>query len=98
VLTVRANQPASHAKIGWMIFTDAIIKKISTEKTGVIFLLWGKFAQQKKALIDTTKHHILIAAHPSPFSAYNGFFGCNHFLKANELLSAQGLPSINWAL
>jgi uracil-DNA glycosylase len=98
VLTVRANQPASHAKIGWMIFTDAIIKKISTEKTGVIFLLWGKFAQQKKALIDTTKHHILIAAHPSPFSAYNGFFGCNHFLQTNELLSAQGLPSINWAL
>lgn len=98
VLTVRANQPASHAKIGWINFTDAVIKKISTEKAGVIFLLWGKFAQQKKALIDTKKHHILIAAHPSPFSAHNGFFGCNHFLQTNELLSAQGLSSINWAL
>jgi uracil-DNA glycosylase len=98
VLTVRANEPASHAKIGWINFTDAVIKKISTEKTGVIFLLWGKFAQQKKDLIDTKKHYILTAAHPSPFSAYNGFFGCNHFLQTNELLSAQGLPSINWAL
>ena len=98
VLTVRANQPASHAKIGWTMFTDTVIKKISAEKTGVVFLLWGKYAQQKKALIDANKHYILTAAHPSPFSAYNGFFGCNHFLQTNDLLSAQGIPTINWAL
>jgi uracil-DNA glycosylase len=98
VLTVRANQPASHAKIGWTTFTDAIIKKISIERSGIIFLLWGKFAQQKITLIDTQKHHVLQAAHPSPLSAYNGFFGCNHFLQTNELLSSQGLTPINWAL
>jgi uracil-DNA glycosylase len=98
VLTVRANQPASHAKIGWTTFTDAIIKKISVERSGIIFLLWGKFAQQKIAQIDTQKHHVLQATHPSPLSAYNGFFGCNHFLQTNELLSWQGLTPINWAL
>lgn len=98
VLSVRANEPASHAKIGWMNFTDAVIQKISTEKKGIVFLLWGKFAQEKAHLIDITKHHILKAAHPSPFSADKGFFGCKHFSKTNTLLVEQGLDPINWIL
>ena len=98
ILTVRANEPGSHSKIGWMNFTDAVIKKISDEKSGIIFLLWGKFAQEKQALIDETKHHVLKAAHPSPFSAFQGFFGCNHFVKTNELLTNQGLQAIDWKL
>lgn len=98
VLTVRANDPASHSKIGWMEFTNAVIKKISDEKKGVVFLLWGKFAQEKQVLIDETKHYVLKAAHPSPFSAFNGFFGCKHFSKTNELLMNQGLDPINWAI
>ena len=96
VLTVRANEPASHAKIGWMDFTNVVIRKISDEKTGVIFLLWGKFAQEKQVLIDETKHHVLKAAHPSPLSAYNGFFGCKHFSRTNALLAKQGLEVIDW--
>ena len=96
VLTVRENEPASHAKIGWMHFTDAVIRKISDEKKGVIFLLWGKFAEQKQTLIDETKHFVLKAAHPSPFSADKGFFGCKHFSKTNELLAKQGLQVIDW--
>ena len=98
ILSVRANEPGSHSKIGWMNFTDAVIKKISGEKSGIIFLLWGKFAQEKQALIDETKHHVLKAAHPSPFSAYQGFFGCNHFVKTNQLLTEQGLQPIDWKL
>ena len=98
VLTVRANEPASHAKIGWMDFTNAVIRKISDEKTGVIFLLWGKFAQEKQVLIDETKHHVLKAAHPSPLSAYNGFFGCKHFSRANALLAKQGQEVIDWMI
>ena len=98
ILTVRANEPGSHSKIGWMNFTDAVIKKISDEKTGVIFLLWGKFAQEKQVLIDETKHHVLKAAHPSPFSAFQGFFGCNHFVKVNELLTSHELQPIDWKL
>lgn len=96
VLTVRANEPASHAKIGWMDFTNAVIKKISDEKQGVVFLLWGKFAHDKQVLIDETKHHVLKAAHPSPFSADKGFFGCKHFSRANDLLMKQGLSPIDW--
>lgn len=98
VLTVRANEPASHAKIGWMDFTDAVIRKISDEKEGIIFLLWGRFAQEKQILIDETKHHVLKAAHPSPFSADKGFFGCKHFSRTNELLMKQGLAPIDWNL
>jgi len=98
VLTVRANEPASHAKIGWMDFTNAVIKKISDEKKGIIFLLWGKFAQEKQVLIDETKHFVLKAAHPSPFSADKGFFGCKHFSKTNELLTKQGIMPIDWTL
>jgi uracil-DNA glycosylase len=98
VLTVRANEPASHAKIGWMDFTNAVIQKISNEKKGIVFLLWGKFAHEKQIFIDATKHHILKAAHPSPFSADKGFFGCKHFSKTNELLMQQGIEPINWKL
>ena len=98
ILTVRANEPASLAKIGWMNFTDNLITKISDEKKGVIFLLWGKFAQEKQLLIDETKHFVLKAAHPSPFSANRGFFGCKHFSKINELLTDQSLATINWKL
>lgn len=97
-LTVRANEPCSHQKIGWMNFTDAVIKKISDEKSGVIFLLWGKFAQDKQVLIDETKHFVLKAAHPSPFSADKGFFGCRHFSKTNQLLEKQNKKPIDWKL
>jgi len=97
-LTVRMNEPASHAKIGWMGFTDAVIKKISDNKKGIIFLLWGNFAQQKEVLIDEDKHFLLKAAHPSPFSANKGFFGCKHFSKTNELLIQQGHSPIDWKL
>ena len=98
ILTVRANEPASHSKIGWMMFTDAVIKHISDKKSGVVFLLWGKFAQEKQSLIDETKHHVLKAAHPSPFSADKGFFGCRHFSKTNEYLIQQGQAPIDWKL
>ncbi|ANI88424.1 uracil-DNA glycosylase [Arachidicoccus ginsenosidimutans] len=97
-LTVRANEANSHSKIGWTIFTDAVIKKISDEKRGVVFLLWGRFAQEKATLIDVSKHHILKAAHPSPLSAHNGFFGCKHFSKANEFLIKEGLQPIDWMI
>ncbi|GAC1396117.1 MAG: uracil-DNA glycosylase [Sediminibacterium sp.] len=95
-LTVRANEPASHSKIGWMDFTDAVIRKLSDEKKGIVFLLWGRFAQEKQALVDETKHFVLKAAHPSPFSADKGFFGCKHFSRTNELLMKQGLAPIDW--
>lgn len=97
-LSVRQNEPGSHSKIGWLQFTDTVIRKVSEEKTGIIFLLWGKFAQEKQAIIDETKHFVLKAAHPSPFSADKGFFGCRHFSKTNELLSRQGKSPINWQL
>lgn len=98
ILTVRANEPASHSKIGWMDFTDTVIKKISDEKKGVVFLLWGKFAQEKQILIDETKHFVLKAAHPSPFSAEKGFFGCKHFSKTNKILTDQAMEPIDWKL
>ena len=98
MLTVRANEPASHSKIGWMNFTDTVISKISDEKKGIVFLLWGKFAQEKQLLIDETKHFVLKAAHPSPLRAHTGFFGCKHFSKTNDLLTKQGLATINWKL
>ncbi len=97
-LTVRAGEPFSHAKYGWAEFTDAVIKKVSDEKKQVVFLLWGKFAQEKQSLIDETKHHVLKAAHPSPFSADKGFFGCKHFSKTNELLMQNGDNPIDWKL
>jgi uracil-DNA glycosylase len=97
-LTVQANQAGSHQRKGWENFTDSVIKTISDQKKGVVFLLWGKYAQAKEALIDTGKHFILKAAHPSPLSAFNGFFGCKHFSKTNEILSRQGLEPIDWRL
>lgn len=97
-LTVNAHEPGSHQKRGWEKFTDHVISEISGKKTGVIFLLWGKFAQQKEGLIDTTKHHVLKAAHPSPFSAYNGFLGSKPFSKTNDILKKQGLSPINWQI
>jgi len=97
-LTVRQNEPGSHAKIGWLQFTDSVIRKISDEKEGIVFLLWGKFAQEKQALIDETKHFVLKATHPSPYSANNGFFGCRHFSMTNELLMKQHKSPIDWKL
>jgi uracil-DNA glycosylase len=97
-LTVRASEPMSHSQIGWAEFTNNVIKKISEQKEHVVFMLWGKFAQEKQVLIDETKHLVLKAAHPSPLSAYAGFFGCRHFSKANEYLVKNGIDPINWAL
>ena len=96
-LTVEANLPASHQSKGWETFTDKVIRTISDKHTGVVFMLWGNFAKQKKHLIDA-KHLVLEAAHPSPFSAYQGFFGCQHFSKANAFLSAHKKPIIDWRL
>jgi len=98
ILTVRAHQPASHRNIGWEQFTDATIKKLSDVREGIVFLLWGKFAQEKGLLIDSAKHHILTAPHPSPYSASYGFFGCEHFSQANQLLQNQGLAEIDWSV
>ncbi|HSZ87011.1 MAG TPA: uracil-DNA glycosylase [Puia sp.] len=97
-LTVQANEPMSHAKIGWAEFTNAVIQKVSEEKKNVVFLLWGKFAQEKEILIDDSKHLILKAAHPSPFSVERGFFGCKHFSKANDYLKKHGIDEIDWKL
>ena len=97
-LTVRANEPNSHSKIGWGEFTNAVIRKVSEDKQFVVFILWGKFAQEKQVLIDETKHLVLKAAHPSPFSAHNGFFGCRHFSKTNEYLMKNGIDPIDWSL
>jgi uracil-DNA glycosylase len=98
VLTVRANEPASHSKVGWVEFTSSVIRKISDEKEGIVFLLWGRFAQEKQVLIDETKHLVLKAAHPSPFSADKGFFGCRHFSKTNNYIIKQGKDPIDWSL
>lgn len=97
-LTVRAGEPLSHSKIGWMEFTDAVISKISDQKKNVVFLLWGKFAQEKQELIDETRHQVLKAAHPSPYSADKGFFGCRHFSKTNEYLMKHRIDPIDWKL
>ena len=95
-LTVRANQAGSHQKKGWEQFTDAVIKAISDKKDKVVFILWGKYAQDKGQIIDQSKHYILKAAHPSPFSAYHGFFGCKHFSKTNQYLKSIGEKEIDW--
>lgn len=97
-LTVRASQPGSHQNKGWELFTNSVIKKISEKRAGIIFLLWGKYAQAKEVLIDTNKHYILKATHPSPYSADYGFFGCKHFSKTNDILSRHGLPAIDWSI
>ena len=97
VLTVREHQANSHKGKGWEEFTDGVIKKVSELTKNVVFLLWGANARSKKALIDTSKHLILETVHPSPLSAYNGFFGCGHFTKANEYLISKGVEPIKWS-
>lgn len=95
ILTVRAGEAASHSKIGWATFTDAVIKKISEKQEGIVFLLWGNFAKGKKELIDSSRHYILEAAHPSPLAG-GAFFGCRHFSKTNEILTKIGKDPIKW--
>lgn len=97
VLTVRGGQPASHSGIGWQEFTDAVIRYLSDNCEGVVFLLWGNFARSKRALIDTSRHYVLEAAHPSPLAG-GAFFGCGHFAKANEILINEHKTPINWQL
>jgi uracil-DNA glycosylase len=97
-LTVRAGEPMSHSMIGWHQFTNTVISIISEKSENVVFLLWGKFAQEKIELIDTKKHLILKAAHPSPLSANNGFFGCRHFSKTNTYLVKHKIDPIDWAI
>lgn len=97
-LTVRAAEPMSHSRIGWAEFTDTVIRKISAGRQDVVFLLWGKFAQEKRVLIDEKKHLVLRAAHPSPLSAHAGFMGCRHFSRTNEYLVSKGIEPIDWTL
>ena len=96
-LTVREASPASHKGRGWEIFTDRVISLVNEKETPVVFLLWGANARAKKSLITNPAHLVLECAHPSPLSAHNGFFGCNHFVRANEFLERSGLPTIDWA-
>ena len=97
-LTVRAHCAGSHQGHGWETFTDCAIQRLSERREGIVFLLWGNFAINKRALIDTSKHYVLTAAHPSPLSASRGFFGCRHFSKTNELLTRMGKTPIDWQL
>lgn len=97
-LTVRANQAGSHQNKGWEQFTDRIINELNINFTGLVFLLWGNFAKKKAMHIDLEKHHVLTAAHPSPLSAHNGFFGCKHFSMTNEILKKEGNSPIKWQL
>ncbi len=97
-LTVRAHEAGSHQNHGWERFTDAAISKLSMQREGLVFLLWGNYAKQKEVLIDKSKHHILTTVHPSPLSASRGFFGCRHFSKTNEILRSMGKTEINWQL
>ena len=97
-LSVRAHQANSHSKCGWAWFTDSVIQLLSEQKKNLVFILWGGNARSKKPLIDQCKHLVVESAHPSPLSAYNGFFGCKHFSKTNEYLSANGIAPIDWDL
>ncbi|MBQ6073521.1 MAG: uracil-DNA glycosylase [Bacteroidales bacterium] len=97
VLTVQAGRPTSHSRIGWAEFTDAVIRTLSEKREGLVFLLWGNFARSKRELIDTSRHTVLEAAHPSPL-ARGAFFGCRHFSKTNEILVRQGGTPIDWTL
>ena len=98
VLTVRASSAGSHRAKGWEIFTDKAISLLNEREAPIVFILWGGYARAKKSLI-TNKHHLILEApHPSPLSAYNGFFGCKHFSKCNEFLKSQGLPEIDWQI
>jgi len=98
VLTVEAGRAASHANMGWEQFTDKVIRKLNDHREGIVFLLWGSYAQKKGEFIARDKHHVLKAPHPSPLSAHRGFFGCRHFSKANAILESQGLDPIDWSL
>lgn len=95
ILTVRAGQPTSHSRIGWAEFTDAVIRTLSEQRQGLVFLLWGNFARSKRELIDTRRHTVLEAPHPSPL-ARGAFFGCKHFSKTNQILISEGLQPIDW--
>jgi uracil-DNA glycosylase len=97
-LTVRENQAGSHQNKGWETFTDAVISRLSEQKKDLVFVLWGNYAIAKRILIDITRHHILTAAHPSPFSVHKGFFGCRHFSKINEILVKSGIDPVDWNL
>jgi uracil-DNA glycosylase len=97
-LTVRENTAGSHQNKGWEQFTDQIISTISEERKDLVFLLWGKFAQNKTKLIDKNKHHILMSSHPSPLSSYRGFLGCKHFSECNNILKRENKTEINWQL
>lgn len=97
-LTVEENKPMSHSKVGWHEFTNSVIHILSEKKDKLVFLLWGGFAKSKTELIDTKKHCVLTAAHPSPLSAHNGFFGCRHFSKANAWLQKNDIQPIDWSL
>ena len=96
VLTVQESHPASHKDIGWEQFTDEVIKKLNEKETPVVFILWGNFARSKKKLITNPNHYVIESAHPSPFSAYNGFFGSRPFSKTNAFLKSKGLKEIDW--
>ena len=96
-LTVEAGVANSHSRIGWQTFTDAVISYLSSHCEGIVFLLWGRFAQEKAALIDTSRHHVLMAAHPSPLAG-GAFFGCRHFSKTNQILLSEGKTPIDWQL
>ena len=97
-LTVRAHTAGSHQRHGWETFTDCVIQRLSEQRTGIVFLLWGNYAIEKQRLIDTSKHYVLKAPHPSPLSASRGFFGCRHFSKTNEILASLGKSPIDWQL
>ena len=95
-LTVEANKAGSHRGMGWELFTNAAIKRLNDTRENLVFMLWGRDAREKKTLLDARRHLILEAPHPSPFSAYSGFFGCKHFARANAYLQSKNLPEINW--
>ena len=96
VLTVRAHEAASHAGMGWERFTDAVVRAIADHKSGIVYMLWGSYAQKKASFVDPVDNLILKAVHPSPLSAYRGFFGCKHFTQANDYLRSIGKDPINW--
>ena len=98
VLTVRAHRAHSHADLGWETFTDRVVAQINAGRENVVFMLWGSHAQKKGAMIDRSRHLVLSAPHPSPLSAYRGFFGCRHFSRANAYLAAHGITPIDWQL
>ena len=97
VLTVEQAQAASHQGKGWEQFTDVLVSRLAEQRQGLVFLLWGAYAQKKGKLVDAQRHHLLLAPHPSPLSAHRGFFGCKHFSQTNKILAAQGLPIIDWS-